>query len=61
MKDSCEKLQHFGAHKDETGQYDEPDDEKCLEKCKTTIEQAKREFAEVEVALKRFYRDEGSS
>lgn len=60
VKDSCEKIQHFGAHMDETGTKEEPDDEKCLKNCKTTIEQAKTEFKEVEVALKRFYRDEGS-
>jgi osomolarity two-component system, phosphorelay intermediate protein YPD1 len=60
VKDSCEKIQHFGAHKDETGTKEEPDSEKCLQNCKTTIEQAKAEFKEVEAALKRFYRDEGS-
>lgn len=60
VKDSCEKIQHFGAHKDETGTKDEPDDEVCLKNCKTTIEQAKGEFKEVEIALRRFYRDEGS-
>ncbi|KAF2768637.1 histidine containing phosphotransmitter protein, partial [Teratosphaeria nubilosa] len=60
VKDSCEKIQHFGAHKDETGTKDEPDDEICLKHCKTTIEQAKAEFKEAEAALKKFYRDEGS-
>jgi len=37
-----------------------PEAEKCLESCKKTIAQAKKEFKEVEAALKRFYRDEGS-
>jgi len=60
VKDSCEKIQNFGAHKDETGTTAEPDDEKSLKLCKATIEQAKTEFKEVEAALKRFYRDEGS-
>ena len=39
----------------------EPDVEKCLKNCKETIAQAKIEFKEVEAALKRFYRDDGSS
>ncbi|KAK3647727.1 Phosphorelay intermediate protein [Elasticomyces elasticus] len=60
VKDSCEKIQHYGAHKDATGIEDELDDDICLKNCKETIEQAKKEFAEVEIALKRFYRDEGS-
>lgn len=57
VKDSCEKIQHFGANKDETGTHDEPDDEKCLKNCSTTIAQAKEEFREVERALRRFYHD----
>ncbi|KAK0282454.1 Phosphorelay intermediate protein [Friedmanniomyces endolithicus] len=60
VKDSCEKIQHFGAHKDASGIEDELDDDVCLKNCKTTIEQAKKEFAEVELALRRFYREEGS-
>ncbi|EMC96507.1 hypothetical protein BAUCODRAFT_33864 [Baudoinia panamericana UAMH 10762] len=60
VKDSCEKLQHFGARKDETGTKEEPDDEKSLRNCKVTIEQAKTEFKEVEQALRRFYRDDSS-
>ncbi|KAK5116362.1 hypothetical protein LTR62_007909 [Meristemomyces frigidus] len=57
VKDSCEKIQHFGAHKDETGTKDEEDDEVCLANCKRTIEQAKGEFTEAEEKLKKFYRD----
>lgn len=57
LKDSCEKIQHFGAHKDETGTRDEPDSDVCLARLKPTIEQAKREFKEAEKALRKFYRD----
>ncbi|KAK3713653.1 Phosphorelay intermediate protein [Vermiconidia calcicola] len=60
VKDSCEKIQHFGAHKDESGAKDEPSDQVCLDNCKKTISDAKKQFSEVEAALKRFYRDEGS-
>jgi len=55
VKDSCEKIQHFGAKKDETGTKDEQDDNVCLKRLETTIEQAKQEFAEVEKVLKKFY------
>lgn len=58
VRDSCEKIQHFGAHKDETGTREEPNAEVCLSKCKATIAQAKEEFKEVEKALRRFYHDE---
>ncbi|KAI7095427.1 hypothetical protein KC343_g13688, partial [Hortaea werneckii] len=61
VKDSCEKIQHFGAHKDGTGEKEEPDAEKCLKNCKDTIKQAKAEFEEVEAALRKFYRDEGTA
>ena len=60
VKDSCEKIQNYGAHKDETGTKSEPDDEKCLRECRKTIEQAKTEFKDAEVALRRFYHDDGS-
>ena len=57
VKDSCEKIQNFGQKKDETGTKDITEDE-GLEKLKTTIEQAKQEFHDVEKVLKKFYNDE---
>lgn len=57
MKDSCEKIQHFGQKKDETGTNDISEEE-GLAKLKTTIEQAKQEFYDVEKVLKKFYNDE---
>ena len=60
VKDSCEKIQHYGAHKDETGTRDEPDDDVCLKKCETTIKEARDQLHQAELALRRFYRDEGS-
>nr|POE90662.1 multistep phosphorelay regulator 1 [Quercus suber] len=61
VKDSCEKIQHFGAKKDETGTHDETDEEKCLANCKKTIERAKDEFKQAEVALRKFYHDDGTA
>jgi osomolarity two-component system phosphorelay intermediate protein YPD1 len=57
VRDSCEKIQHLGARKDETGTRDEPDDEKTISKLEMSISQAQTEFAEVEKVLKRFYDD----
>ena len=61
VKDSCEKIQHFGARMDETGTREEPNDDTSLQKCKKTIQEAKDQFQMAEAALKRFYHDEGAS
>jgi len=55
VKDSCEKIQHFGARKDETGQVDVDDDEVSLKRLKVTIAKAKVDFREAEKVLKKFY------
>lgn len=55
VKDSCEKIQHYGQMKDEAGTTDEPDEDKCLERIKDTLVAVKEEYAEVEKVLKRFY------
>ncbi|RDW62778.1 hypothetical protein BP5796_11080 [Coleophoma crateriformis] len=55
VKDSCEKIQHYGAKKDEDGTADEPDEEKCLERIKETLDTVKEEYAEVEKSLKKFF------
>ncbi|CAO2650856.1 Nn.00g091530.m01.CDS01 [Neocucurbitaria sp. VM-36] len=56
VKDSCEKIQHYGSQKDETGVKDITEKESC-DKLKTTIAQAKKEFLEVKDVLKEFYKD----
>ncbi|KAF7846069.1 hypothetical protein BT93_L5327 [Corymbia citriodora subsp. variegata] len=58
LKDSCEKIQHYGAHKDETGANVISDDNVCLKACGKLIKQAKEEFREAEKALRKFYHDE---
>lgn len=55
VKDSCEKIQHYGQKKDEAGTADEPDEKKCLERIKATLIAVKEEYAEVEKVLKKFY------
>ncbi|KAF7947173.1 uncharacterized protein EAE97_004422 [Botrytis byssoidea] len=55
VKDSCEKIQHYGQQKDEAGTTDEPDKEKCLARIKETLVSVKEEYKEVEKVLKKFY------
>ncbi|USW46705.1 Putative histidine-containing phosphotransfer protein 1-5/Phosphorelay intermediate protein YPD1 [Septoria linicola] len=60
VKDSCEKIQHFGARKDETGNKDVDDDKQSLKSCETSIKQAEKDFTEAEALLRKFYREESS-
>jgi osomolarity two-component system, phosphorelay intermediate protein YPD1 len=55
VKDSCEKIQHYGAMKDETGTIDIPDKEQALRYLKETIKEAKAEFREADAVLRRFF------
>lgn len=55
MKDSCEKIQHYGQQKDDAGTADEPDESKCLARIKDTLVAVKEEYAEVEKVLRKFY------
>jgi len=55
VKDSCEKIQHYGQKKDEAGTTDVDDEEVCLEQIKETLVAVKEEYAEVEKVLKKFY------
>ncbi|KAF4625951.1 hypothetical protein G7Y89_g12210 [Cudoniella acicularis] len=55
VKDSCEKIQHFGQMKDEAGTTDVDDKNLCLSRIKQTLATVKVEYAEVEKVLKKFY------
>lgn len=55
VKDACEKIQHYGASKDETGTVDEPDEKVSLENIKKTLADVKEDYNEVETLLRRFY------
>ncbi|KAK5062976.1 hypothetical protein LTR84_005052 [Exophiala bonariae] len=57
VKDECEKIQNYGHKKDETGEIDEPDEEKCLQLCKTSIMKAKSAYAAVDDLMRRYYAD----
>ena len=55
VKDGCEKIQHFGAGKDETGSVNEPDESVSLKKIDATLKEVKTEYAKVEKFLRRYY------
>lgn len=55
VKDHCEKIQHFGSHKDETGTKDEPSDAVCLRRIRETVAQTKDDYHEAEKILKEFF------
>lgn len=58
VKDACEKIQHFGAGKDEAGTVDEPDESVSLKNIDNTLKEVKVEYAKVEKFLRRFYGEE---
>lgn len=55
VKDSCERIQHFGQKKDESGTVDEPDEKVCLKRIKETLKEVKEQYQEVEGVLRKFY------
>lgn len=57
VKDSCEKIQHYGAHKDDAGQSTDMEDTVLLKKIKATVATVKVEYKEAERILKQFYHD----
>lgn len=57
VKDSCEKIQHYGAHKDDAGQPTHMDDLLLLKKIRATVATVKLEYKEAERILKQFYHD----
>lgn len=58
VKDSCEKIQHYGQKKDAEGTTDEPDEEKCLGLIKATLAAVKVEYQEAEKILRKYYGDQ---
>ncbi|KAK2796558.1 hypothetical protein FQN50_009503 [Emmonsiellopsis sp. PD_5] len=55
VKEACEKIQHLGAGKDESGTVDEPNKATSLANIKTTLGGLKEDYNEVVRYLKRFY------
>ncbi|KAK9477516.1 signal transduction histidine kinase [Lipomyces japonicus] len=59
VKDSCEKIQHLGAGKDETGIKDVQDDELLLSQIKIILDVVRKDYAESEIFLQSFYEPAG--
>lgn len=57
VKDECEKIQHYGHKKNETGEIDEPDEDKCLRLIGESIAEAKRAYEVVNNLMRQFYGD----
>ncbi|PKK61109.1 histidine-phosphotransfer domain, HPT domain-containing protein, partial [Rhizophagus irregularis] len=56
VKASCEKMQHFGNMKDETGTNTISEDD-AITKISTLLEKVKDEYKEAETYLKNFYKE----
>lgn len=55
VKDACEKIQHLGSKKDETGNNDIKDEAVCVKRIEDTLTTMKKEYRKVEDCLKEFY------
>lgn len=58
VKDYCEKIQHFGDNKDETGTLAVPDDEECLKSIQKALDGMRGEYVKVVGFFKGRYPDE---
>ena len=55
VKDSCEKIQHYGARKDESGNPSNLSAEECLRRIGAILKDVKEEYKDAERVLKHFY------
>ncbi|RKF59098.1 Multistep phosphorelay regulator 1 [Erysiphe neolycopersici] len=55
VKNSCEKIQHFGQKKDQEGIADEEDEEKCLKRIEETFQILKKDYIDAVNILKTFF------
>lgn len=55
VRDECEKIQHYGHKKNDTGELDEPDEDKCLRLINESLAEAKRAYKAVNELMKTYY------
>lgn len=55
VKDQCERIQHFGAKKDEAGTTDIEDEEYCLRMITEALAEAKKTFNEVAALMRQYF------
>ncbi|KAG8530901.1 uncharacterized protein KY384_004258 [Bacidia gigantensis] len=58
VRDSCEKIQHFGQGKDAAGNPDQHDSEYFLNLIGQTTQRVREDYATAEKILKKFFKDE---
>ncbi|KPM45722.1 hypothetical protein AK830_g808 [Neonectria ditissima] len=57
VRDGCEKIQRYGKKENPDGSP-EPDEEICLKRIDEALNLVKTDFAEVEKALRKYYKEE---
>lgn len=57
IRDKCERIQHFGAKKDETGIVDIKDEAYCLTMIEEALTEAKKALNEVSGLMKKYFAD----
>lgn len=57
VKDACEKIQNFGSGKDESGTVDATDPSLLLGYIKQTLDDVRKDYADISRRLKAFYGD----
>lgn len=55
VRDECEKIQHYGHKKNDTGEVDEPNEDKCLRLINESLAEAKRAYEAVNTLMKAYY------
>lgn len=55
VRDECEKIQHYGQKKDATGNFEEPDEQKCLDLIKDCLVAAKAAYKTVDQLMHSYY------
>lgn len=55
IRDECEKIQHYGNKKDETGTTDEADEEKLLRLIEKSVVAATSAYRSVDSLMREFY------
>ncbi|KAK7424356.1 Phosphorelay intermediate protein [Neonectria punicea] len=57
VRDGCEKIQRYGKKENPDG-TPEPDEEVCLKRIDEALKLVKTDYAEVEKALRKYYKEE---
>ena len=55
IRDECEKIQHWGHNKDETGENDEPDSDKCVRLIQASIAKCETEYRAIRGLMDSYY------